>query len=186
MTVRLVKQLVFGCAVVVVGGLSLLPQEVLPETGVWDKLEHTVAYAALCVIGAIAYPRKLARSKLLLGLVLYGVALEALQSFLPGRVGFMKLRRIIRSGDDTCMAVSADDDVGRCRDLSIGPALDRRRGGGLAKTGCSNGHGGESRDDPRRLYAHQPITSEYRSEDRRGHGGLLGISVQPAAAQSSP
>ena len=86
MTVRLVKQLVFGCAVVVVGGLSLLPQEVLPETGVWDKLEHTVAYAALCVIGAIAYPRKLARSKLLLGLVLYGVALEALQSIVPGRV----------------------------------------------------------------------------------------------------
>ncbi len=86
MTVRLVKQLVFGCAVVVVGGLSLLPQEVLPETGVWDKLEHAIAYAALCVIGAIAYPRKLARSKLLLGLVLYGVALEALQSFVPGRV----------------------------------------------------------------------------------------------------
>ncbi len=64
----------------------MLPQEVLPETGVWDKLEHVVAYAALCVTGAIAYPRKLARSKLLLGLVLYGVALEALQSIVPGRV----------------------------------------------------------------------------------------------------
>ncbi len=56
MIVRLVKQLVFGCAVVVVGVLSLLPQEVLPDTGVWDKLEHVVAYATLCVVGAIAYP----------------------------------------------------------------------------------------------------------------------------------
>ena len=70
---------------IAVGAVSLLPREALPETGMWDKLEHAAAYAILCVIGVVSYPRKRARLALPIGLVLCGAALELLQSFVPGR-----------------------------------------------------------------------------------------------------
>ncbi len=79
------KRLVFWCAVIAVGLVSLLPRETLPETGLWDKLEHAAAYAILCVIGVVSYPRKRTHLVLLIGLAMYGTALELLQSFVPGR-----------------------------------------------------------------------------------------------------
>ncbi len=79
------KRLVFWCAVIAVGLVSLLPRETLPETGLWDKLEHAAAYAILCVIGVVSYPRRRTRMALVIGLVACGVALELLQSFVPGR-----------------------------------------------------------------------------------------------------
>ncbi len=79
------KRLGFWCAVIAVGVVSLLPRETLPETGLWDKLEHAAAYAILCVAGVVSYPRKRARLALLIGLAMYGGALELLQSFVPGR-----------------------------------------------------------------------------------------------------
>ncbi len=79
------KRLVFWCAVIAVGLVSLLPRETLPETGLWDKLEHAAAYAILCVIGVVSYPRKRTHLVLLIGLAMYGPALAWLPSFVPGR-----------------------------------------------------------------------------------------------------
>ena len=78
-------KLVFWCAVIAVGVVSLLPRDALPETGMWDKLEHAATYAILCVIGVVSYPRRRTRLALLIGLAVYGIALESLQSFVPGR-----------------------------------------------------------------------------------------------------
>ncbi len=68
-----------------IGVVSLLPRDALPVTGMWDKLEHAAAYAILCVIGVVAHPRKGTHVVLLIGLAVYGTALELGQSFVPGR-----------------------------------------------------------------------------------------------------
>ncbi len=81
----MLKKLVFWCVLIAVGIVSLLPREALPETHLWDKLEHAAAYAILCVIGVVSYPRKRTRWVLLIGLVAFGTALELGQSFVPGR-----------------------------------------------------------------------------------------------------
>lgn len=73
---------VFG--VLVTGWVSLLPRVALPETGVSDKIEHLVAYVVLSLVGCRAFPDQVQR--ILMGLVLYGIALEGLQSLVPGRV----------------------------------------------------------------------------------------------------
>ena len=70
---------------IAVGVVSLLPRDALPVTGMWDKLEHAAAYAILCVIGVVSYPRRRTRWTLPIGLVACGIALELLQSFVPGR-----------------------------------------------------------------------------------------------------
>ena len=77
----------FGLGVVAVAGVSLLPQESLPPVGLWDKLQHLLAYGALAVTGGVAFPGN--RRLVVLGgaLVLFGCALELAQSGIPGRFG---------------------------------------------------------------------------------------------------
>lgn len=75
----------FFAALIVIGVMSLLPQDALPTTNLSDKLEHLLAYATLCVLGMLAYTKPSARRFLIIGLVLYGGALEGGQSFVPGR-----------------------------------------------------------------------------------------------------
>ena len=69
-----------GLAVLV---LSLAPHaERLPSTG-WDKSNHFLAFATLMVLGLTAYPHR--RVALPAGLLLFGAAIEVLQSFTPHR-----------------------------------------------------------------------------------------------------
>ncbi len=65
--------------------LSLLPQEVLPDPGTWDKLNHAMAYGVLVLAGGLGF-RGL-RSLLLvgIGLLILGIALEIAQAALPHR-----------------------------------------------------------------------------------------------------
>ncbi len=65
--------------------LSLLPQEVLPDPGIWDKWNHVMAYGALALAGGFGF-RGL-RSLLLvgIGLLILGIALEIAQAALPHR-----------------------------------------------------------------------------------------------------
>ncbi len=67
--------------------LSLLPQETLPETGMWDKMNHALAYGVLAVLGGFGF--KGWRSLLMvgIGLVLLGAGLELAQSVISYRDG---------------------------------------------------------------------------------------------------
>ena len=65
--------------------LSLLPAKVAPSSGVWDKLEHALAFAVLAVLmrtawGAIPYLR------VWLLATVYGGLIELSQMLSPGRL----------------------------------------------------------------------------------------------------
>lgn len=72
-------------------GLSVLlvaPKAYLPtgeEFRAWDKVQHVIAFGILSWLGGLAYPAKRNVWKLFLGIVALGAALEAMQTFVPGR-----------------------------------------------------------------------------------------------------
>lgn len=77
----------FALACCVIAWLSLSPTEALPQgLTFWDKAEHALAYLALSLLGAWAFPGRLRR--LAFGLFLAGVGVEILQSTMGlGRQG---------------------------------------------------------------------------------------------------
>ena len=85
--VRKLAKIAFLIGLVAVIALSLLPQETLPETDTWDKLNHALAYGVLAALGGIGF--KGWRSLLMvgLGLVALGAGLELAQSVTPDRDG---------------------------------------------------------------------------------------------------
>ncbi len=85
MMFRKLSQMAFVIGLLAVILLSLLPQDVLPDPGTWDKLNHVMAYAALALAGGLGF-RGL-RSLLLIGigLLILGAALEIAQAALPHR-----------------------------------------------------------------------------------------------------
>ena len=78
---------VFTAGIIAVSVLSLVPRTAMPGIEVWDKLEHTLAYLALAVTGAIAFPGRRRLAWLGLGLLILGCLLEVTQTFVPGRDG---------------------------------------------------------------------------------------------------
>ena len=68
---------------VAVAVLSLLPSTALPPTSIGDKVEHVIAYAVLGLLGAASSKRSAVR--LIFGLAAFGLAIEILQTFSPGR-----------------------------------------------------------------------------------------------------
>ena len=85
--VRKLAKTAFFIGLVAVVALSLLPQETLPETDTWDKLNHALAYGVLAVSGGLGF--KGWRSLLMvgIGLVVLGGGLELAQSVIPDRTG---------------------------------------------------------------------------------------------------
>ena len=81
------RLLLFALACGVIAWLSLSPGEALPQgLTFWDKAEHALAYLALTLLGAWAFPGRLGR--LAGGLFLAGVGVEILQSTMGlGRQG---------------------------------------------------------------------------------------------------
>ncbi|NBX20729.1 MAG: VanZ family protein [Betaproteobacteria bacterium] len=66
--------------------MSLVPGEQVPQTLVfWDKAQHALGFAALAVSGLLAYP--LAVPRVLVGLLLLGVAIECAQAMTTWRQG---------------------------------------------------------------------------------------------------
>ena len=82
-----VRMALFALACGVIAWLSLSPTEALPQgLTFWDKAEHALAYLALSLLGAWAFPGRLGR--LAVGLFLGGVGVEILQSTMGlGRQG---------------------------------------------------------------------------------------------------
>ncbi len=83
--VRKLSRIAFIVGVPAVIALSLLPQEVLPETGAWDKLNHVMAYAALTVAGCLGFKGWLSLLIVGRGLLMLGTGLELAQAVLPSR-----------------------------------------------------------------------------------------------------
>ncbi len=85
--VRKLAKTAFFVGLVAVIVLSLLPQETLPETGMWDKLNHALAYGVLAVVGGFGFKGWLSLLMVGIGLVLLGAGLELAQSVIPDRDG---------------------------------------------------------------------------------------------------
>ena len=67
--------------------LFLVPQQFV-SSGIfdwWDKAQHAVALGVLMLLGFIAYPKYFWR--MVMGLILYGVAIELIQSWTAWRQG---------------------------------------------------------------------------------------------------
>ncbi len=61
--------------------LGLMPSSSLPQAVLfWDKAQHSLAFTLLAINGCLAFPRFL--TKVLLGLIVHGAAIELLQSLL--------------------------------------------------------------------------------------------------------
>jgi VanZ family protein len=82
-TVRRLLRLAFYAAAALVAALSLAPGTTLPPTSIGDKVEHVIAYAVLGLLGAASSKRGVTR--VILGLAVFGAAIEMLQTFSPGR-----------------------------------------------------------------------------------------------------
>jgi len=85
--IRKFAKFAFFIGLVAVIALSLLPHETTPETGMWDKLNHALAYGVLAMLGGFGF--KGWRSLLMvgIGLVVLGAGLELAQSVIPDRTG---------------------------------------------------------------------------------------------------
>ncbi|MGZ8983668.1 MAG: VanZ family protein [Methylotenera sp.] len=76
---------IFGSVVLVVLVLALMPTVPhMPTTG-WDKANHMLAFAVLAWLGCQAFPQR--QTTVLLGLLVYGVLVEVLQSLTSYRFG---------------------------------------------------------------------------------------------------
>jgi len=84
--IRKLSRMAFHFGLLVVVALSLIPQDAMPGPNLWDKANHTAAYAALALAGGIGYRGVRPLMLVALGLLLLGAALELAQSALPGRI----------------------------------------------------------------------------------------------------
>lgn len=76
-----VMQLLFACCIIFTSAMAFVPITEIPNAfNLWDKVQHALAFTVLTIAGNLAYPR---RMKLVyIGLILYGVAIEVIQSTL--------------------------------------------------------------------------------------------------------
>ena len=88
--VRELSRAAFYLGLLLVVALSLVPQEAIPPTGLWDKTNHILAYAALAATGGLAYRGLRAWLLVAVGLLILGAALEIAQSMLPDRVASLQ------------------------------------------------------------------------------------------------
>ena len=84
---KLFFKLLFVSALVAITVLALLPIEMLtaPVFNWWDKAQHALAFAVLGALGFAAYASRPGR--VVLGLVLYGIAIELAQLAVGWRFG---------------------------------------------------------------------------------------------------
>ncbi len=77
MNAAAIRKLAFWSAAAAVLVLSLLPPEVQTPTTGWDKANHCAGFAALAVLGLLAYGQR--RGAMFAGLLAFGAAIEVLQ-----------------------------------------------------------------------------------------------------------
>ncbi|WP_439587301.1 VanZ family protein [Hydrogenophaga sp.] len=77
----------FWLSVIGIGIASLVPVAMLPPQpfNIWDKAQHTLAFAWLAVLGLLSYPKHAPR--VALGLLLFGGVIELAQAATGWRYG---------------------------------------------------------------------------------------------------
>ena len=80
-------KIAFFIGLITIIALSLLPHETTPETGMWDKLNHALAYGVLAVLGGFGFKGRRSLLMVGIGLVVLGAGLELAQSVIPDRTG---------------------------------------------------------------------------------------------------
>ena len=79
-------RVIFVLLFIVVSYLALTPAPPQSIDLGWDKLNHMTAFATLAAVGCLSFAASSRhRIMVLLGLFTYGVAIEIIQFFLPGR-----------------------------------------------------------------------------------------------------
>ena len=81
--IRQLLRIAFYLASALVGVLSLAPSAALPPVSIGDKVEHVIAYTTLGLLGGASFERSVVRT--ILGLAAFGLLIECLQAFSPGR-----------------------------------------------------------------------------------------------------
>ncbi|MCB1774517.1 MAG: VanZ family protein [Gammaproteobacteria bacterium] len=80
-------RLLLGLALVVATWLALTPQPVpLPDAPLSDKWAHLLAYLVLAFLADASWPDRRFTAPKWSGLLLYGIAIELLQTQIPNRV----------------------------------------------------------------------------------------------------
>ncbi len=112
-----IRKSAFFISLIAIGVVSLLPREVLPETGISDKLGHFAAYGALALLAWLAYAEETTRRRVMIALVLYGALLEGLQSFIPGR--FFSIGDMIANGGGVALVYAGLMAIARRRGMGM-------------------------------------------------------------------
>ena len=109
-TLQTLWRVVFWFGVVAICGVSVVPQQELPQTGILDKWQHVAAYLVLMAVSYPAYARSGPRTELGIGvgLVVLGAALEVVQGLLPDRVMSFARRNRQRCGGFSCRVRVSD------------------------------------------------------------------------------
>lgn len=81
--IRRLLRAAFYLASALIFALSLMPAAALPPATIGDKAEHLIAYALLGLLGGVSSERGVLRT--ILALAAFGIAIELLQTFSPGR-----------------------------------------------------------------------------------------------------
>jgi len=81
-----VAKVSFVLCVVTISLLSLSPSESVPQVGGFDKVVHFLSYFFLSLSFWLGFNKVKAAWFVLVLLVLFGVCIEILQSFVPGRM----------------------------------------------------------------------------------------------------
>jgi VanZ family protein len=82
-SIRRLSRIALYASSAMVGVLSLAPSTTFPPVSINDKIEHVVAYALLGILGAVSFECGALRT--IIGLAAFGISLELLQAFSPGR-----------------------------------------------------------------------------------------------------
>ena len=108
-------RVVFFIGVLAVIALSVIPQEAKPDTGMSGKLNHIAAYAALALVGGIAFKRQRPLFMMVVGLLLLGAGLELVQALLPSRFasGYDVLANMVGIALGSAVAISTNTFMNR-------------------------------------------------------------------------
>ena len=82
---RRLWKLFFWCLWFSATVLMLLPSNELPQVDMSDKTQHCLAFFALMALAWLGYRQQRTTFQLAMLLVLYGIAIECLQFFIPSR-----------------------------------------------------------------------------------------------------
>lgn len=81
-----IRQIILVCYMALIALFSLMPGDAVPQTHVWDKLQHSAGYAVMTLLLFMACTSKKQFLKGLPLIFAYSMGIEVAQTFTPDRV----------------------------------------------------------------------------------------------------